>query len=85
MDVEQHHFVHKDVVSSLHERLSKKEKIVCLDTSQSLNWSNDHVRKMWSPCSKRVSRKRKKSIKPRRADRSTSRTRTTKTSKKPYS
>ena len=72
MDIEQHHFAQKDVVSSLHERLTKKEKIVRHDTSQSLNWSNGRIRKTWSPCSKRASRKRKKSIKPRRADRSTS-------------
>jgi len=85
MDVEQHHFAQKDAVSSLHERLTKKEKIVCLDTSQSLNRSNDRIRKTWSPCSKRVSKERRKSTKPRRVDRSTSRMRTTKTSKRPSS
>lgn len=29
MDVEQYHFLQRDVVSSLHERLKKEEKIVC--------------------------------------------------------
>ena len=47
MDVEQHYFEQKDVISSLHERLNKKEKIVRLYTSHSLNRSNDRIRKTW--------------------------------------
>ena len=36
MDVEQYHFLQKDAVSSLHERLTKGDKIVCglLDAPQ---------------------------------------------------
>ena len=33
IDIEQYHLAQKDVVSSLHERLTKKEKIVRLDSS----------------------------------------------------
>jgi len=29
MDVEQYHFLQKDVLSSLHEKLTKGEEIVC--------------------------------------------------------
>jgi len=85
MDVEQYHFAQKDLVSSLHERLTKKEKIVRLDTSRSLNWGNGRVRKTWLLCSKRVSKERRKSTKPRRVDKSTSTMRTTKISKRPSS
>jgi len=42
VDVEQYHFLQRDSVSSLHERLSKGDKIVCdlSDTPQNLDWFN---------------------------------------------
>lgn len=56
VDVEQYHFLQRDSVSSLHERLNKGDKIVCgfLDTPRILDWSNDYIRNMWSPSSKRA-------------------------------
>jgi len=87
MDIEQYNLLQKDVVSSFHERLNKGEKIVrgFFDVLRPLDLSNSCARNTWSLDSKRVSRKRKKSTKPRQIDRSTSRARTIKNSKKPFS
>lgn len=51
IDVEQCHYMQRDVVSSFHEKLSKGENIVCNlpDTPRGQDWLSDWIRNTWSP------------------------------------
>lgn len=51
IDVEQRHYMQRDVVSSFHERLTDGEEIVCNlpNASQGLVRLSDRIRNAWSP------------------------------------